>query len=740
MLTASMRPPSGGWYTRPQYSMQRRGRSRQVSAAALARQASEERRATLLSEKHCIWEEHTQSSTLPTGDHPCHTPTQQQAPLDTQGSLTAPQIPSRSPSPVAAPSPEPSTSSSSSMSTDLYEYSPPSPPCLLEDQIQVAYALDDIRLAKILLLKLKGIEVTSDTDPRIDEVRDEDFDICFAPSGPLKLDEEDQRRMEENQRQQQRDWEEHQRMQRLMTCGRKWESETFRFHNDRLRAIQRREEARAVAEERRRAEMAMRQRQAEQASRRRYQQCVKRETEPFQYSFMAPTPSSARGHIRSNSAAERVEKATKLFQSSVNTSRRVSFQDVVHSMEGSLFPLDPAERIEQNRRLSGASTVTSATRQGRKSVVCTELLDTLLKVVEWEDGERRRMKGKGKDGGNRPIPGKVTRTNSTPVCSICASSFSESGTSSSATTRSESSWFSFGSPRSRTSISTAATTPATSPTPSMRPSFSKMASQLTAPAPLVSIPEIMPCRHYVGKALVAVPLQDSPLAPEEPKRQIADATSHCSALGAESLHPDFAVSASVRGKTFARRFSDSVLSFVNAACGLQTAYIAAISIGASSDPFAEDNDDSQVVPAMKPRVEGYRALACDVKTFTAPAPITEVVEETFDSIALVSPFPPPAPAWNPPPSQRCSPHSPIILSPLRSRTPPPELVFRMRPIANPALLRLKALQNIMCSHGLPWEGRGRDGGMSCGRDRLYSMAFEGRGRSQLGCEVQLIVA
>ncbi|KAI6140846.1 hypothetical protein BKA82DRAFT_34425 [Pisolithus tinctorius] len=91
------------------------------------------------------------------------------------------------------------SSSLASLSSDLYDLTPLLP-TKLEDQVQVAYALDDIQLAKTLLLKLKGIEVTgSDDDPRINEVCDEDFDVYFVPSGPLALEEADGRPMEGTQ-------------------------------------------------------------------------------------------------------------------------------------------------------------------------------------------------------------------------------------------------------------------------------------------------------------------------------------------------------------------------------------------------------------------------------------------------------------------------------------------------------------------------------------------------------------
>lgn len=158
--------------------MQRRGRSRIVSPVALARQASEERRRSL---------------TPPI--------------TDVQSGNTL-----------------------------------PPPPQSLEDQIQVAYALDNIRLAKILLLKLKGIHITDDSDPRIDQVRDEDFDMCFAPSGPLILDEADKRALQETQRRQRQWWHESQRAQRLRACEKLWEDEKDRLHEAKLRALQRREQ------------------------------------------------------------------------------------------------------------------------------------------------------------------------------------------------------------------------------------------------------------------------------------------------------------------------------------------------------------------------------------------------------------------------------------------------------------------------------------------------------------------
>lgn len=117
--------------------MQRRGRDRRVSEAAKARLKDE---------------------------------------LDRKQTLTPPQF---------TASRSPSLSSSASLTPRSPASRSPTPPLTLSDQVHIAYADDDIHLAKVLLLRLQGIEVTSDSDPRIAAVKDEDFDACFIPFGRL---------------------------------------------------------------------------------------------------------------------------------------------------------------------------------------------------------------------------------------------------------------------------------------------------------------------------------------------------------------------------------------------------------------------------------------------------------------------------------------------------------------------------------------------------------------------------
>ena len=127
-------------------------------------------------------------------------------------------------------------------SLDYYD-SPPTPPQSLEDQIHEAYALDNIHLAKILYLKLQGIYVVDDSDPRIEQVREEDF-----PFGTLALDEEDERSLKEKERHRRRD---QQRANQLAQCERAWDQSTVEYRQQCLLVQQRKRAALALAEQHR---------------------------------------------------------------------------------------------------------------------------------------------------------------------------------------------------------------------------------------------------------------------------------------------------------------------------------------------------------------------------------------------------------------------------------------------------------------------------------------------------------
>ncbi|KAG0707539.1 hypothetical protein DFH29DRAFT_896194 [Suillus ampliporus] len=749
MLTASFRPPSGGWYSRPLPPMQRRGRSRQISPVALARQASEERRLLSYLEKQREEDNFFVSppTTLllhsekvdPPSTHP------QEQPLASDASSLVPSAPqstdlqghsmhsaNRSPSSTRSFSPTPSgsldsaeSSAPSSVSLDSYD-SPPSPPRSLEDQVQVAYALDDIRLAKILLLKLKGIDVTSDSDPRIDEVRDEDFDMCFVPSGPLKLEEPERRVVQETRQKQRAKWEEAQRRQRLRMCEKIWEEEKQRLHTERLRAIRRREEEIAIEEERRRlaevqqreeAELALRQR----STRGRLERCAsKRDQDLFQYSFMRSMKLSTTPPRRGLTSPKPLRHDATPMPSGAQQ-RTVSFKEVVSSMDGKLFPLDAAERAEDARRIAGISTVTSPSRHRRHNSARSELLHSLLQVVEWQEGERRKAKGKDVERLAQLLEQSPLCSTPTPMLSI--PSTDSTPMSSSASTSRSNSWLSFGSWRS-------SVTDITSPEASSPVSDSPKCSMSSLQLPTLYESQ----RDFIPRSsFVRVSLDETPLSPPKAQRHAREVQSSRPVVDAPSLAGDSRESV---GKTLVRHVSRSVHGIVDVAKGLQLAYISTTMFSVGTAP-SSTSSQSRAVPSSRRsfRRYGYRAQPADVKKFTSltMSSPTSASPEPIHFIPLVSPFP------VTPVHHSASCHTFVNPSPLRPRTPPTTLAYRMRPVANPETLRLRALQNLMCARGKEWEGRGREGGLGCGKERMLGIAFEGRGPSSLGCEMRFVI-
>ncbi|KAG6329860.1 hypothetical protein ID866_9228 [Astraeus odoratus] len=762
MLTASFRPPSGGWYVRPPPPIQRRGRSRQISAAAKARVASEERRARLLcqlqqSHAHLIPDFSLPPDSLLLQPEMVVSPNDISPPVvpssSTSSSSSCPIAihPSTTADPPAAPhrtlSLPPGDSTTGSVSDSLTpasispdtDDSPLPLPSSLEDQVQVAYALDDIRLAKTLLLKLKGVEVTSDSDPRIDEVRDEDFDMYFVPSGPLTLEPADKRAVEETQRKQQEGWQKSQRAMRLRACEKLWEDEKRRLHQEKLAAARRREEA----ERRRAVQRQLRehdQREHQQRSSRvryperslylrplttlqvRQEKCPvslpRREEEPFQYSFMVPSkPTKAaltRQCLRSPKAAG-MQAAVRAPASPDNT---VCFKEVIKSMNGKLFPLDVSEQVEDARRIAGLDSF-STTRHRRRASARAELLDQLLEAVECSGDKRNTPCGDAPRG-------TVHLPQSAP---IPAAQSSDSVTSMSSPLSSRSnSWFSFGSWRSScTDITVPDSQIATTP-------------ECSAPVLLPSVQECQQDHHCPRCSFVRISLEESPLTlpvpPQHERRHYGDIS-----ISIDKVE----CSSDCARKTLLQRVSRSVSGIVEAARGIQSAYISAALLTAGIGPsYVTCPQVHQRRPSrcrQPARPEGFRVCARDVKKFTASDSLTTPPSaEAVLFIPLVSFAPMPPSTSGLPPHRLTTTDALIVPSPLRPRTPPTVLAYRMRPVANPALLRLRALQNLMCARGKEWEGRAREGGLGCGKERMLGIAFEGRGRSGLGCEVRFAVA
>ncbi|KAH9004179.1 hypothetical protein EDB86DRAFT_2143667 [Lactarius hatsudake] len=155
-------------------------------------------------------------------------------------------------------------------------------------------------------------------------------------------------------------------------------------------------------------------------------------TDRFTYAFPIPSTSSS-----ANSAPARQQQGgiksrlgqTTLTNSKATNTRAVSFDDIRASMGGVLFPTAPGD------------TATSKTRRE------SELLGTLLEAVRWEEGERWQQKG----GAKASLLPEIASE-----CGACASASLPLNAS---TASRPVSWLSFGSRKSTPSINTAQTTP-----------------------------------------------------------------------------------------------------------------------------------------------------------------------------------------------------------------------------------------------------------------------------------------
>ncbi|KAF8956079.1 hypothetical protein BDZ97DRAFT_221650 [Flammula alnicola] len=537
----------------------------------------------------------------------------------------------------------PSPPSSASMSPDYYD-SPPSPPRSLEDQVHVAYALDDIHLAKILLLRLKGIEVTSDDDPRIAAVQDEDFDFCFVPNGRL-MDERDEKAMLEMQAREMALIEERRRVERLRNCQRKWEDEKRRMREERLAVLRRREKKRQEEEERRRwAEEDERRRVAEQERRR------------------AVREKAAAAEVQRAAQRSRSRKVVSYqhhsSQHTFDDACAVPFTDVLKSMQGPLFPQERPRRTISPDLSKSRSRTHSLPKQRREA----RLLDALLADIEYTDEERRKRKGKQRAYPRRTFtPCLACNTTSPPASPLSTSSSSSS-------IPRTSSWLSF---RGTASSSSASSSTTDLTTPSSSPNTFSKSSWFTTSRPKSWIPDSTPppLRHSCLQhtRLASVPLSDSPLyttdipqptksAPiSHPGRQRSTSTVRAAKEGAGVL---------------VRRMS----KLVELAKGLQNAYVSAalFSVSASYDGCfdtreaavdmaaedrnrnrnqgGKDKDDRESVlavvamspsrrsaaasrPRAKLRPSGYRASALDIAKFLDP---TTQQQQVVGSSASIS--------------------------------------------------------------------------------------------------------
>ncbi|KAF5385214.1 hypothetical protein D9615_001115 [Tricholomella constricta] len=769
MLAVRSHPP-------PMSMPQWRGRSRQVSHAALARQASEERRRTRVSNEKSDGAFQPSVSPPP----PMHNvlvtapvPAPAFIPPSPPTSSLAPDY-YDSPPPPSTPvfiTPPPPSSSSA---PDYYD-SPPSPPRSLADQVHVAYALEDMHLAKVLLLRLKGINVTSPDDPRIAAVKDEDFDFCFVPHGRL-MDEEDEKALKERQKMELERLEQRQREERLRDCERIWEQGKERLREAKALAVRRREaeQQQRRAEESRKHVSARRPRTPTAPPRsvvtyKLVPSSKRREEEPFVYDFM-PRHAPSRPLIKPQTPS-RPKSKSPFSRSRFDDTRAVPFSDVLTSMQGPLFPHDRRPLSRHDRDV--------------------DLLDTLLRVVEWEDDERRRRKGKA------PARPPLRRNGSEKSCVMCCESSSLASSSSSLSslspTPSRRSWLSFSSASSSTS--TAATTPSSSP-PTW---FTKSASPTRKPRPkpwfltpssCTPSPLSHPCKPCSHLTLVSPAESPLPITfitdPKYPHLQ----SSHRLTTPASHTSPTHSADdPHAPTSPVLRRLSQ----FLDLAKGFQHAYMNAtmFAVAASTDALDDRRHAAALLASFSARKHarsprphshplrpsGQRVRPADVKAFldstpphphsdsdsptpSSPRPIplrTRNTNEDGDGDDAADAEPPRTVLPDPLPYPiRFKPHPASPRSPFRVHAHlcggggEGQVVLRVRAVENPLYLRVLAAGNVAASRywsgslgmgvGMGIEGVVMHEGMlGSGREKVLQIACEGIGRSSLGVEVQVQV-
>lgn len=670
--------------------------------------------------------------------------------------------------PMLMHSASPSPPSSASMSPDHCDL----PPSSLEDQVHDAYALEDIHLAKILLLRLKGIEVTSDDDPRIAAVQDEDFDFCFMPNGPL-LNEQDEQALKEIQSKELEHVERLRWVERMRVCERKWVEEKQKMRKQKVAELRRRERKRLEEEEeeRRRASRASDIQRAALRSKTRadrkivsydhlnLQQSRSDRDQHFVYNFMITGPPSPPPRP-SPTASPAPLYSRRCFPSPVfDDSRTVTFRDVLKSIDGRLFPFSDEERIQYASNSMSRSRTPSRSICSRRN---RQLLHLLLAEVEYSDNERRKRNGKDNKR-------EQCLRSFCLACSVFRKPVPSLSTTSSSRT---SSWLSFRTTTSASSLSTDLTTPSTSPIPSgkalwlaSRPQ-SWVSSSTHTDVPLSVTPFRHSCRAH--NPLTPILLSEGPLVMD-----VNPSSAVSSSLSYKGRTHSSRVRASKEGAGMLKRVS----KIVEFAKGVQNAYVSA-ALFSVAVPYKEGEERHSIFNARKENAAlrpfygqsykpaGFRASTGDVKSFLAVYSSSNggADDELEDMLApkyipLVSPYcliePPRTVLPDPLPYQlHFKPIPPPIRSPFRhyahsemhtmypSRDSYPELTssaallpgrlsWRIRCVGNPVYLRLKALHNIVWKRGVHWEGSGRETAMGGGKERVIGVAYEYVGRSNL---------
>lgn len=506
---------------------------------------------------------------------------------------------------------------------------------------------------------------------------------------------------------------EKQRENKLAACEHLWDQSVTRYREERLKLLRLKEAVTLAAMEEKRIQL-----EREEQAKSRYlkqgglssrsllsykslgQNRMSQSSSPpdsgfaFEYMIMRPSSPPAHSFRRMSGSA----KTKREFLVQTTSSCSVPFRDVSASMRGSLFPFQPDQDfILPDRR--------------KHSRVRVDLLEILLDTVRWEDGERKSIKGKGRE---QPFTWSSSTHTMCPTCSSTSKSSTSTLVSRSA------SWLNFGG---RSSKLSSTSTPPASPMARTIPLIGNSTSSASSTVPL------KPAHSCCGSRAVVVTLEDSPL-------YVAPARYRSPSPPKESPRTK-----SFIGSTIAKRMGTSVSSFLDIASQFQAAYMRATVFsvnlhaesiysyeGRSSRSRSLSSSDDGDELCLKP--VGYRVKTHDLKVF---ANFEQEDQDGVDRSVSLTPMLSPMERTRSTPISRSS--SPITPSPLRPREPPTCLQYRIRPIGNPVLLRLRALQNVCCVDNLEWQGRAKEGTLGFGKERLTGVAFEGIGRSGLAWEV-----
>lgn len=582
-------------------------------------------------------------------------------------------------------------------SLDYYE-SPPTPPHSLQDQIHEAYALDNIHLAKILYLKLQGVHVVDNSDPRIEQVREEDF-----PFGRLVLDEEDERTLKECERKERHRRRDQQRAHRLAQCERAWDQSTVEYRKQCLLVQQRKQAAALALAEQHGLDTENREQQEQRRSQVHLSDPRARSLLSYKSPHDGPLHSTPGGlysleyPVPTNSSPvdipSRSSGSSELRRESppvLSSSQSISFRQVSACMNGALFSDDDMPTDLRSRK--------------RQSHAHATLFEVLLQPVTWERGERSEARIRRRNS----FPSFGTWSSNATLCSACSSTSGSPSTSTLGSSQSECQF----SDVKRLTISTS--------NPATRSSSTRMCSAHSlTPINLQECPLFFQKRSY--------PQPDTPPS-VQPKPQ-----SHFASR-------------------LVRKIGTSVSTFMDVAAQLQASYLRTTGfIVQLDDGFLDDEapESSLDVAAAgtnaKSKAKAWlpfnptnpRAKTSEATTFIKGSIWSEAKEKEIEPeqhytlVQLLSS----SERRNPSPSAT-SPLSIFVTpSPFRPREIPTSPRYRIRPIANPVLLRLKALQNVCAVEGVEWEGRAREGALGFGCDRLRGVAFDGIGRSRLSWEV-----